>query len=107
MDDPRAAVHSLTRRSLGPLKPVKAAPAPTSKEMRPEEAFRAILLDCLAQITANAATLRRQDSREARSVEGLHQLRVSLLDTLRHESSLSYKNKNAWAKPPHDATSEP
>ena len=78
MDDPRAAVHSLTRRSLGPLKPVKAAPAPTSKEMRPEEAFRAILLDCLAQITANAATLRRQDSREARSVEGLHQLRVAL-----------------------------
>ena len=78
MDDPRAAVHSLTRRSLGPLKPVKAAPAPISKEMRPEEAFRAILLDCLAQITANAATLRRQDSREARSVEGLHQLRVAL-----------------------------
>jgi CHAD domain-containing protein len=73
MDDPRAAVHSLSRRSLGPLKPVKAAPAPISKDMRPEEAFRATLLDCLAQITANAATLR-----VGRSVEGLHQLRVAL-----------------------------
>jgi triphosphatase len=72
MDDPRAAVHSLSRRSLGPLKPVKAAPAPISKDMRPEEAFRATLLDCLAQITANAATLRA-----GRSVEGLHQLRVA------------------------------
>jgi len=72
MDDPRAAVHSLSRRSLGPLKPVKAAPAPISKKMRPEEAFRATLLDCLAQITANAATLR-----VGRSVEGLHQLRVA------------------------------
>jgi len=72
MDDPRAAVHSLSRRSLGPLKPVKAAPTPISKKMRPEEAFRATLLDCLAQITANAATLR-----VGRSVEGLHQLRVA------------------------------
>jgi CHAD domain-containing protein len=72
MDDPRAAVHSLSRRSLGPLKPVKAAPTPISKDMRPEEAFRATLLDCLAQITANAATLRA-----GRSVEGLHQLRVA------------------------------
>jgi len=72
MDDPRAAVHSLSRRSLGPLKPVKAAPAPISKKMRPEEAFRATLLDCLAQITANAATLR-----VGRSAEGLHQLRVA------------------------------
>jgi CHAD domain-containing protein len=40
--------------------------------MHPEEAFRATLSDCLAQITANAATLR-----VGRSVEGLHQLRVA------------------------------
>ena len=40
--------------------------------MRPEEAFRATLSDCLAQMTANAATLRA-----GRSVEGLHQLRVA------------------------------
>ena len=74
MDDPRAAVHSLSRRTLGVVfgKPVKSAPTPISKTMRPEEAFRATLLDCLAQITANAATLR-----SARSVEGLHQLRVA------------------------------
>ncbi len=74
MDDPRAAVHSLSRRNLGAVfgKPVKSAPTPISKVMRPEEAFRATLLDCLAQITANAATLRA-----GRSVEGLHQLRVA------------------------------
>jgi CHAD domain-containing protein len=39
--------------------------------MTPEEAFRATLSDCLAQMTANAGTLRG-----GRSVEGLHQLRV-------------------------------
>src|SRR5690349_5197055 len=74
MDDPRAAVHSLSRRNLGVVfgKPVKSAPTPISKAMGPEEAFRATLLDCLAQITANAATLR-----VGRSVEGLHQLRVA------------------------------
>src|SRR5437868_11351935 len=72
MDDPRAAVHSLARRNLGPIKPVKATPTRLAKDMHPEEAFRATLLDCLAQITANAATLRA-----GRSVEGLHQLRVA------------------------------
>jgi CHAD domain-containing protein len=72
MDDPRAAVHSLVRRSLGPTQPVKAIPGYVAKSMRPEEAFRATLSDCLAQITANAATLR-----SGRSVEGLHQLRVA------------------------------
>ena len=74
MDDPRAAVHSLSRRNFGVVfgKPVKSAPTPVSKAMRPEDAFRATLLDCLAQITANAATLRA-----GRSVEGLHQLRVA------------------------------
>ena len=83
MDDPRAVVHSLVRRNLGKDKtifgqPVKAVPGRVAKSMRPEEAFRATLSDCLAQITANAATLRPQDSRdERRSVEGLHQLRVS------------------------------
>ena len=61
MDDPRVAVHSLSRRNLGTDKivfgkPVKSAPTPISRIMRPEEAFRATLLDCLAQITANAAS---------------------------------------------------
>lgn len=77
MDDPRAAVHSLVRRNLGPIAPVKAMPTHLSRSMRPEEAFRATLLDCLAQITANAATLRPLESKEQRSVEGLHQLRVA------------------------------
>jgi CHAD domain-containing protein len=45
--------------------------------MHPQEAFRATLSDCLAQIAANAATLRNQESKEHHSVEGLHQLRVA------------------------------
>jgi triphosphatase len=83
MDDPRAAIHSLTRRSLGPIKPVKAPPAHVDRAMRPEDAFRTTLLDCLAQITANAAALRPREPHQARSVEGLHQLRVAFrrLDT--------------------------
>jgi CHAD domain-containing protein len=77
MDDPRAAIHSLVRRSAGKDKtlfgqPVKAVAGYVAKSMRPEEAFRATLSDCLAQITANAATLKT-----GRSVEGLHQLRVA------------------------------
>lgn len=83
MDDPRVDVHSLTRRTLGPVKPVKAVPTQLSPSMRPDDAFRAALLDCLAQITANAAALRPTESNRGRSVEGLHQLRVAFrrLDT--------------------------
>jgi CHAD domain-containing protein len=74
MDDPRlASIHSLARKGLGPAQPVKAHPARISRAMRPEDVFRATLSDCLAQLTANVATLRA-----ARSVEGLHQLRVAL-----------------------------
>lgn len=77
MDDPRASVHSLIRRNHGADKMVFGKPAKGSsrviaKAMRPEEAFRATLSDCLSQIAANAATLRL-----GRSVEGLHQLRVA------------------------------
>ncbi len=71
MDDPRASVHVLARRTLGPARPVKARGPHVSRAMRPEEALRATLADCMAQIAANAATLR-----VGRSVEGLHQLRV-------------------------------
>ncbi len=83
MDDPRVDVHSLTRRNLGPVKPVKAQPTHLAPSMRPEDAFRATLLDCLAQITANTAALRPRESPHVRSVEGLHQLRVAFrrLDT--------------------------
>jgi len=72
MEDPRVAVHSLVRRNLGPARAVKAGPAAIAASMRPEDAFRATLSDCLVQIAANAATLRA-----GRSVEGLHQLRVA------------------------------
>jgi CHAD domain-containing protein len=72
MDDPRpASIHSLVRRTNGPAEPVKARPAHLHARMSPDEAFRITLSDCLAQMTANAATVRA-----GRSVEGLHQLRV-------------------------------
>src|SRR6202000_296731 len=71
-DDPRpASIHSLVRRDIGPAEPVKARPAHIHAKMSPDEAFRITLSDCLAQMTANAATVRA-----GRSVEGLHQLRV-------------------------------
>lgn len=73
--DQRASIHSLVSRHYGPRpygRPVKAAPARITAAMHPDEAFRATLSDCLAQMTANAATLRA-----GRSVEGLHQLRVA------------------------------
>jgi CHAD domain-containing protein len=73
MDDPRpASIHSLSRRVVPPAQPVKARVARIHKKMSPDDAFRTTLADCLAQMTANAATLRN-----GRSVEGLHQLRVS------------------------------
>ena len=72
MDDPRVSVHSLSRRSLGPAKPARAQSPYVARAMRPQQAFRAILSDCVAQISANAALLR-----VGRSVEGLHQLRVA------------------------------
>jgi CHAD domain-containing protein len=77
MDDPRVVIHSLSRRNLGPAKPVKALASYVARDMHPQEAFRATLSDCLAHIAANAATLRPKDSNERRSVEGLHQLRVA------------------------------
>ncbi len=73
MDD--VTIHSLVRRSSDRTifgRPAKVAPAYVTASLRPEEAFRAILSDCLAQVSANAAPLRA-----GRSVEGLHQLRVA------------------------------
>ncbi|HEY2836594.1 MAG TPA: CHAD domain-containing protein, partial [Rhizomicrobium sp.] len=64
---------SLVRHNVGPAQPVKARPTRIDRGMRPEDAFRATLSDCLTQMTANAATLRA-----GRSIEGLHQLRVAL-----------------------------
>ena len=74
MDDPRpASIHSLSRRAAHPAQPVKARAARIHPKMSPDDAFRATLSDCLAQMTANAGVLRA-----GRSTEGLHQLRVGL-----------------------------
>jgi CHAD domain-containing protein len=70
MEDLRADLHSLSRRS--PVQPVKAIPVHITADLTAEDAFRATLSDCLAQMTANAGALRG-----GRSVEGLHQLRVA------------------------------
>lgn len=74
MDDPRpASVHSLSRRAVPPVAPAKARGVRIHPKMSPDDAFRAILSDCLAQMTANAGALRA-----GRSSQGLHQLRVGL-----------------------------
>ncbi|MGH6828188.1 MAG: CHAD domain-containing protein [Rhizomicrobium sp.] len=52
---------------------VKAHPARIRRATTPDDAFRAILSDCLSQMTANAESMRA-----GRSVEGLHQLRIAL-----------------------------
>ena len=73
--DQRSSVHYLVPRHFGPRpygRPVKVVPARITRAMTAEEAFRAALSDCLAQLTANAAALRA-----GRSVEGLHKLRVA------------------------------
>src|SRR5580704_5370346 len=74
MDDSRpASIHSLSRRAAHPAQPVKARGTRIHRKMSPDDAFRATLSDCLAQMTANAGVLRN-----GCSVEGLHQLRVGL-----------------------------
>ena len=74
MDDPRpASIHSLSRRVVPPAQPMKARGVRIHPKMTPDDAFRAILSDCLAQMTANAGALRA-----GRSTEGLHQMRVGL-----------------------------
>jgi CHAD domain-containing protein len=74
MEDPRpASIHSLSRRVVPPAQPAKARSARIHKKLSPDEAFRATLTDCLAQMTANAGVLRA-----GHSTEGLHQLRVGL-----------------------------
>lgn len=90
MDD-QVAIHSLTRRHLGPAKPVKATAPYVARAMHPQEAFRATLSDCLAQIAANAATLR-----VGRSVEGLHQLRVAFRRLDAALGAFGHEFKQGW-----------
>jgi CHAD domain-containing protein len=54
-------------------KPMRARAVVLHRKMRAGEAFRLVLLECLAQAAANARAVS-----EARDAEGLHQLRVAL-----------------------------
>jgi triphosphatase len=79
MDDILAPLHSTARRNTGSQRLLRAgasakARAPRlSRKMRADDAFRAILSDCLAQATAQAGVLRA-----GRSAEALHHLRVAM-----------------------------
>lgn len=73
MDEPRAATIRNSTRMHELHAPVNARPLRISKGMSIEDAFRVTLLECLAHVAANVASVTR-----AREVEGLHQLRVGL-----------------------------
>ena len=61
------------RLRLGtPLKPVKAAPSPLRPSQTPPQAFRAIAVDCIAQLQWNALGAGEADP------EFVHQMRVAL-----------------------------
>jgi CHAD domain-containing protein len=73
MDEPRAATIRNQSRTHDLHLPVNARPLRISKGMSVEDAFRVTMLECLAHVAANVASVTR-----AREVEGLHQLRVGL-----------------------------
>jgi triphosphatase len=73
MDEPRLATIRNPSRTHDLHMPVNARPLRISKGMSVEDAFRVTLLECLAHVAANVASVTR-----AREVEGLHQLRVGL-----------------------------
>ena len=73
MDEPRPATIRNPSRPQDLHLPVNARPLRISKGMSVEDAFRVTMLECLAHVAANVASVTR-----AREVEGLHQLRVGL-----------------------------
>ena len=77
MDEPRPAiVRSLARPSRydeDDGHAARARPTPLTRRMPPDQAFRVIVLECLAQVSANAGAVRA-----GRAVEALHQMRVGL-----------------------------
>ena len=73
MDEPRPATIRNPSRAHDLHLPVNARPLRISKGMTVEDAFRVTLLECLAHVAANVASVTR-----AREIEGLHQLRVGL-----------------------------
>ena len=73
MDEPRPATIRNPSRAHDLHLPVNARPLRISKGMSIEDAFRVTLLECLAHVAANVASVTR-----SREIEGLHQLRVGL-----------------------------
>ena len=74
MTEPRAAVvHIFRPRSEGPVQIAKAHPVRLNRHMPVEDVFRVIVLECLAQVSANAVGVR-----QVREPESLHQMRVAL-----------------------------
>ena len=74
MEEPRVAIVRSYRPSLGfaGARAVKARRVHLRRRMTVEEAFRATVLECLAQVGGNAPAIRARDS------EGVHQVRVAL-----------------------------
>ncbi|HEY0106928.1 MAG TPA: CHAD domain-containing protein [Rhizomicrobium sp.] len=74
MEEPRVAIVRTYRPVHGhaPARAVSARPVHLSRRMRVDEAFRATVLECLAQIGGNAPAIRARDPR------GVHQVRVGL-----------------------------
>jgi triphosphatase len=74
MEEPRVAIVRTYRPAVGHAhaRAVNARPVHLNKCMRVDEAFRATVLECLAQVGGNAPAIR------ARDPNGVHQLRVGL-----------------------------
>jgi CHAD domain-containing protein len=74
MEEPRVAIVRSYRPSHGyaSARAVTARPVRLSKRMSVDEAFRATVLECLAQVGGNAPAIRARDPR------GIHQIRVGL-----------------------------
>ena len=74
MEEPRVAIVRTYRAQAGgaPARAVMARRVHLRRRMTVEEAFRATMLECLAQVGGNAPAIR------ARDPEGVHQIRVGL-----------------------------
>ncbi len=74
MEEPRVAIVRSYRPSHGAIhaRAVNARPVHLRRKMSAADAFRATVLECLAQVGGNAPAIR------ARAPEGVHQVRVGL-----------------------------
>ncbi|MEI9996173.1 MAG: CHAD domain-containing protein [Rhizomicrobium sp.] len=73
-EPPRVAIVRSYRSHPGPVhaRAVNARRVPLARGMPVEQAFRATMLECLAQVAGNAPAIRSRDPR------GVHQIRVGL-----------------------------